>query len=46
MNLDYHSSQITDDNVKIKGYKQTLFDALASEHVVKMILSKQDCPEE
>ncbi len=46
MNLEYHGSHMTDDNVKIKGYKQTLFNALASEHVVKMILSKQECPEE
>jgi len=46
MNLQYHSHYITDDNVKIKGYKQTLFNALASEHVVKMLLSKQECPEE
>lgn len=46
MNLQYHNSHLTDDNVKIKAYKQTLFNALASEYVVKMILSKQECPEE
>lgn len=46
MNLQYHSKYTTDDNVKIKGYKQTLFNALASEHVVKMLLSNQECPEE
>ncbi len=46
MNLQYYKSRITDDNVKIKAYRQTLFNALSSEHVVKMILSKQDCPEE
>lgn len=46
MNLQYYQSCVTDDNVKIKAYRQTLFNALASEHVVKMILAKQDCPEE
>jgi len=46
MNLHYHNSRVTDDGVKIKSYKQTLFNALASEHVVKMILAKQDCPVE
>ncbi len=46
MNLHYYNSYVTDDNVKIKAYRQTLFTALASEYVVKMILSKQECPEE
>ncbi len=46
MNLQYYNSRVTDDGVKIKAYRQTLFNALASEHVVKMILAKQDCPEE
>ena len=46
MNLHYHSSKITDDNVKIKSYRQTLSNVLASENAVKMLLSKQDCPEE
>jgi len=46
MNLQYYNSRVTEDDVTIKSYKQTLFNALASEHVVKMILLKQDCPEE
>ncbi len=46
MNLDYHGSHLTKDNVTIKAYRQTLSNALASEYVVKMILAKQDCPEE
>ena len=46
MNLQYYSKNITDDNVEVKGYRQTLLDVLASEHVVKMLLAKQECPEE
>jgi len=46
MNLEYHTSKITDDNVEIQAYRQTLPKILASENVVKMILSKQGCPEE
>ena len=46
MNLEYHNSYVTDDNVKIKAYRQTLSSALSSEYVVKMLLSKQGCPEE
>ena len=46
MNLYYYSSKITDDNVEIQAYRQTLSKVLASENVVKMILSKQECPEE
>lgn len=46
MNLDYHGSQMTEDHVKIKAYRQTLFNVLASEYVVNMLLSKYDCPEE
>jgi len=46
MNLQYYSKNVTDDNVEVKGYRQTLLDVLASEHVVKMLLAKQECPEE
>lgn len=46
MNLEYHNSRTTEDNIEIKCYRQTLFNVLASEHVVKMILSHQECPEE
>ena len=46
MNLQFSGSHITEDNVKIKAYRETLFNTLASEYVVKMILAKQECPEE
>lgn len=46
MNLQYMKSYMTEDNVKIKAYRQTLSNVLASEYVVKMILAKQGCPEE
>lgn len=46
MNLHYHSTKTIDDNVKIKSYRQTLSNVLASENVVKILLSKQACPEE
>ena len=46
MNLECRSSKITDDNVEIQAYRQTLPNVIASENVVKMILSKQECPEE
>ena len=46
MNLHYHKHKVTDDNVKISSYRQTLAHVLASEYVVKMLLSPQSCPEE
>jgi len=46
MNLHYDTSMITEDNIEIQAYRQTLPNVLASENVVKMILSKQTCPEE
>lgn len=46
MNLDYYTSKIVENDVEIQTYKQTLPNVLASENVVKMILSKQTCPEE
>jgi len=46
MNLKYENSKVTDDKVKITGYKQSLSNILASEYAVKMLLSKQECPEE
>lgn len=39
MNLQYHGCYMTKDDVKIKAYKETLFNVVASEHVIKMILS-------
>lgn len=46
MNLDYFTSKMTDDNTEIRAYRQTLSNVLASDNFVKIILSKQDCPEE
>lgn len=46
MNLQYTQNHMTKDGTKIKAYRQTLFKTLASEYVVKMMLSKQECPEE
>ena len=46
MNLQYQNSITTDDNVKITAYKQSLSNVLASEYAVKMLLSRQECPEE
>lgn len=46
MNLHYHKSKIINDNIEIQAYRETLFKVLASENIVKMILSKQECPEE
>ena len=46
MNLHYHKNISTDDNVKIEAYRENLTNVLASENVIKMILSKQECPEE
>jgi len=45
MNLHYHDSIMTDDGVKIKSYRQTLSNIFASENVVKMLFSKQECLE-
>ena len=46
MNLKYQNSKVTEDSIKIIGYKQSLSNVLASEYSVKMLLSKQECPEE
>ncbi len=46
MNLHYDTSMITDDKVEIQSFRQTLPNVLASENAVKMLLSKQECPEE
>jgi len=46
MNLDYYTGKILEKDVEIQAYKQTLPNVIASENVVKMILSKQTCPEE
>jgi len=46
MNLQPHSTMTTDNNQKIHSLRQTLPNVLASEYVLRMILSKQECPEE
>jgi transcriptional regulator with XRE-family HTH domain len=46
INLKYHSSTLFKEDLELQSYKETLPNFLASENVIKMILSKQDCPEE
>jgi len=46
MNLQYQNHMTTHDGVKITGYKQSLSNVLASEYAMKMLLTKQKCPEE
>ena len=46
MNLYHYTSKTTDDNVEIEAYRQTIFNVLASENTVKMLLLKQEYPEE
>ena len=45
MNLKKHRSLDIDEGLTIDSYRETLPNFLASEYVVKMILSKQSCPE-
>ena len=46
MNLHYHGSKSFTEDLKLQTYRETLSNFLATEKVVKMILSKQECPEE
>ena len=46
MNLKFQKSFIADDGTKIMSYSQSLANVLSSEYMVKMLLSKQECPEE
>ncbi len=46
MNLHYHGSKSFGEGLESQTYRETLPNFLASEKVVKMILSKQECPEE
>lgn len=41
-----HHASITEDNQKIQSLRQTLPNVLASEYVLKMLLSQQSCPED
>jgi len=46
MNLHHYKSLNIKKDLKMHMYRETLSNFLASEPVLKMILSKQDCPEE
>ena len=46
MNLLHCASKTIDEGLEIQTYRETLPNFLATEKVAKMILSKQECPEE
>ena len=46
MNLHHHGSKGVGKGLELQTYRETLPNFLASEKVVKMLLSKQECPEE
>ncbi len=46
MNFSQHASLEINKDLILQTYRETLFNFLACEYVVKMILSKQECPEE
>ena len=46
MNLHLHTSKMIGRGLELQTYRETLPNFLACENVVKMILSKQECPEE
>ncbi|KYJ87606.1 helix-turn-helix domain-containing protein [Sulfurovum riftiae] len=46
MNLKEHYSMTLDNGKTIQTYRESLSNFLASEYTVKMILSRQECPEE
>ena len=46
MNLEICANKKVDNETDVYTYTQTLSKVLASDNVVKMILSKQECPEE
>ncbi len=46
MNLYHANSKIMGEDFEMQTYRETLANFLASEAVIKMILSEQDCPEE
>jgi transcriptional regulator with XRE-family HTH domain len=45
MQLNIHQSIRLANGSLLQTYRETLFNFLASEHTVKMILSEQECPE-
>ena len=46
MHLHYHGSKSFGEGLESRTYRETLHSFLVSEKVVKMIFSKQECPEE
>ena len=46
MNLEKYRSMELNNGLILESYRETLSNFLASEYTVKMILSKQECPEE
>lgn len=46
MNLKRHICMKLDNGLILESYRNSLSNLLASEYVIKMILSKQECPEE
>jgi hypothetical protein len=46
MNLTEHQNMVLDNGSTLQTYRESLSRFLASEQTVKMILSKQECPEE
>jgi len=46
MNLNLYKSKYKTETLRLYTYKETLSNFLTSEEVVKMLLTKQDCPEE
>jgi transcriptional regulator with XRE-family HTH domain len=46
MNLHHHGSKSVGEGLMLQTYRETLPIFLSSEEVVRMVLSKQECPEE
>ena len=46
LNLKYYAGTMLSEEQELQTYRETLPRFLLSEKVIKMILSKQDCPEE
>ena len=46
MNLHHHGSKAVSEDLVLQTYRETLPNFLSTEEVVKMIFSKQECPEE
>jgi transcriptional regulator with XRE-family HTH domain len=46
LSLKYHASTMLKEDMELQSYRETLTNFLASEKVIEMLLTKQDCPEE